>query len=204
MPLFTATFLTLLVYLFDSMNKSKRQLWFYFVLFCLSAGISYFILGLNKVEATEIRDEKFLSVLHADIFNGQHPLDDDDEKPKHKKRSVEKMLQKQIEYHLKQGEAAYKEAKNRCALIPQKENFEKAIWCFQSILATATIGSPASRLISGIIMLGGQYCVAVMQEWQMIENALIRAECHFGLMEFYQDILKIEHEKAKSSVKITE
>lgn len=90
----------------------------------------------------------------------------------------------QILYHSEQAEYCFKCAEDACLLMPADDK-EKATWCFNSAIGALYPGTPAHKIIAGIITLCAQYALAVNAEWQRIDTLLHRAKYHYEMESHY-------------------
>lgn len=95
-----------------------------------------------------------------------------------------------MEFHRKNAERTYNDAKRKCWYLPDTDEREKAKQCF-AIAGTALIPSdPKSKLITLLITTMIAYGVDCYDEWNNIKTKLNWSKHHYELMEFYQLVIE--------------
>lgn len=194
-PILFSTFVTAVVYLLDSFAKCKKHAYHYFILFLLILGLKF--LFLSQVHADEIfakKEDVFAKYIRAkgiviECKNESNSKEKD--KPKSKKEVMKKMMEycrEKIDYHHDEAKKCFHEAEEACLWFPNREDQEKADWCFASAIAALYPGNPAHKIIAGIITLCAQYGQAMIHEWQYIDTKLRQAQNHYEMEEFYREV----------------
>jgi hypothetical protein len=178
-PLIISSIIVSLIYLADSwLIKSKRTYADYFALFLLLAGVQYAFRSY-KVEASVF--DKYITQKPGIVLT----VEDKTQKTSRdvKKEFMNKCKDK-MNYHHEEAEKCFKCAEEACLLLPGDEK-ERAEWCFASAIATLYPGSPAQRVVAGIITLCAQYGNAVRNEWMRIDSLLRESKHHYEMESHY-------------------
>ena len=186
--------ITCVLFLYHSYKKEKMAWYRYLLMIVFMIGImflgDYFF--TNKAYANERdlyfeeplfpdskREIKYLKQLGFGILASLNKED-------------KKFYQQKVEFHLNNAERTYRDAKKRCAFLPDVDYRKKAEHCFIAAGNCLIAGTPQSKIIAGLMTLLLSYGIDVMQEWDYIQNKLHWSEYHYEMMEFYQEVLKKE------------
>ena len=100
-----------------------------------------------------------------------------------------KMYMEKCEYHKKQGEMYYKNAKDLGLFWGEESERQKANYCFKVLLATIAPSTPMSKALAAAIAFIADYGMDVMDRWHLIRSFLMEAEYHYKMLEFYEEVL---------------
>jgi hypothetical protein len=100
-----------------------------------------------------------------------------------------KDFNQKIIYHKNAGDQYTNLASNLCWAIPRKTDRDLSIWCWVTFMATLPKGTPLSKLTQGLLAFFCQYGIDCINEWNEIKHYLNWAEYHYGMKEFYENVL---------------
>lgn len=84
----------------------------------------------------------------------------------------------------------YELAKSKCWWLPDLTDREKARHCFTGGIASFAAGTPQSKIVAIIISLLTGYGLACLDEWNFINDNLMRSEVWWESYEFYKYALE--------------
>lgn len=96
---------------------------------------------------------------------------------------------RQVDHHERMGQHYYKKAEDSCMFLPALPDRDKARYCFTSAMAMAAPGTPMSKIISAILVALTQYGLDCLEQTEITENWLLKAEYHFEMKEFFEGVL---------------
>src|SRR4030095_1611190 len=167
-------------YLFDAfLFKYTRPFYHYVIMFMFFLSI---LLAFDYARAEACIFDKYLTQKPGIILTTGN-----NSKPKcarDAQKELMKRCEEQKQYHHDEAQRCFKAAEDACLLLPGDQK-ERADWCFASAIATLYPGSPAQRVVAGIITLVAQYGNAVMNEWQKIDSLLKESKYHFEMEQHY-------------------
>jgi|SRR6185437_7539988 len=177
-PLIISSITVALIYLSDSwIIKSKRSIANYLSLFFLLAGVQY---ALRAYHAEASTFDKYLTEKSSIVLTVENNVKSN----RDAKREFMIRCKEQIQYHQDEANKYFKEAEETCLLMPADDK-KKAEWCFSSAISALYPGSPAQKVIAGIITLVAQYGLSVNAEWQRVDTLLHRTKYHYEMEQHY-------------------
>ena len=97
---------------------------------------------------------------------------------------------REYDFHKKEGDRTYNDAKDRCWWLPNVNEREQARYCFVSAIGLLGNGTPCSKLVSCVTALLAQYGLDAISEYHYINNKLYWSEYHFSMAELYWDLIQ--------------
>lgn len=96
-----------------------------------------------------------------------------------------------IDFHKKNGDRTYQEAKSKCWYLPDVDERERAKECFVVAASALLPSEPRSKLIGLVLSTMVTYGINCYDEWNFINTKLQWAKYHYEMMEFYQQVVEI-------------
>lgn len=176
-PLIEASILTSAIYTGGVICKHKMKPFAYGYFFMLFWILAIFfgstVHGEVLDSKTEIKQIKFY------LQNLQTKLSKEDKI----------FYKKKIQFHSENGDRCYKDAKNKCAWLPNFDDRNNAKFCLATAGTLISPVDPISKLILITIEVFVYYGMNVIDEWDYIQNKLNWAHYHYDMMEFYQQVI---------------
>lgn len=84
----------------------------------------------------------------------------------------------------------YELAKNKCWWLPDLNDREKARHCFQGAIACYIGNTPQSKIVGAVIYFLTAYGLACLEEWNYINDNLMKSKVYWESYEFYKYALE--------------
>lgn len=121
------------------------------------------------------------STLHDDIYQLRHTAALNAEQRQY--------FVLEINHHEREAKAYLKKAEQTCWYFPTLDDQEKARYCFTSAMAMAAPGTPWSKIIAAVLVGITNYGLDVLEQSELTEEYLRKAEYHFEMKEFFEGVL---------------
>lgn len=158
---------TLGIYLVNSLYGRKEFSSKYVVAFFLFCGTMFAFKGHAEIHTLKaFRDEEIIS----DYY---------------KRELAQNMAKSEInaKYH-------YNLAKSKCWYLPDIEDREKARHCFNMAMGSMFVATPQSKVVAWIAYTLGSYGLACLNEWNEIEDNLMKSKVWWECYDFYKYALE--------------
>lgn len=154
---------TLIFYLMDSYNMTKKKYWFYLLIFITSF---FGCLLIDKAYGYEIPHyEARLSSKEAENFFGK------------------------MEQHKIDAQRCEEEASKIIWYMPDTLDKEKAKYCLGTLLSSFSASTPRSKLLSMALTFLAAYGSAIIDQWQEMNAKIMEAKYHWEMVEWYETFL---------------
>jgi hypothetical protein len=154
-------------------NQKNERIGLFFVIFFVILGC--FFLIRSELHADPFRPFALTEIMHFDnkCLTGQE----------------RQYYHDKAEFHKKEGERCFQDAKDMCWYLPHIDDRTMARNCFTTAFSMVGSMTPQTRIVVLVGKLMMDYGLEALNEWDAINTKLYWAQYHFEMYDFYSDLV---------------